>query len=431
MDQGVHKLPPQAIECEEEVLSALLLDPEVYHTTARYVSKDDFYREAHGRIFDAIGGLVESGQDVSMALLVQALRETDDLEASGGVAYLAHLIDVIPRSCKPEAQSRKIREMSLRRRMIAACSRGATGALDGRDTGETIASLETELAECRSAGIVDKEVYSPSDLEPQLRENYEKGQDRGFSTGFAQLDKLYRIRPGELSIVTGIPGSGKSSFVDSVACNLVQNHSWPFAIFSPENWPPERHLSMLLEKMVRRPWTRDEATTRRMTWDEAKGMSQVLEGFFRFLVPDEEKTTVDSLLAMARTEVQRHKIQGFILDPWNELEHKVARNQTGADYLSEVLSKIRRFAKMNAVHVWIVAHPHMLQKENGGYKPPGLYNISGGAQWYNKADMGICVHRPDYGRDETDIHVLKVKFRVAGSLGKGTLRFCQDTGGYL
>lgn len=98
----------------------------------------------------------------------------------------------------------------------------------------------------------------------------------------------------------------------------------------------------------------------------------------------------------------------------------------------EQLTRIRRFAQMNAVHIGVVAHPRNLMKDkDGNYRPPTPYEISGGANWRNKANACLCIHRPNflYG-DEADVMVQKIRFHKKGSLGSETLHCCRDTGQY-
>ena len=105
---------------------------------------------------------------------------------------------------------------------------------------------------------------------------------------------------------------------------------------------------------------------------------------------------------------------------------------TEAQYLSRELTKIRRFARVNQVHIWVVAHPRNLAKDTGGnYKAPTMYEISGGAHWRNKADNGICIHRSDYTRDETEVFIQKIRFKEVGRIGKVELIYVKDSGEYL
>ena len=94
----------------------------------------------------------------------------------------------------------------------------------------------------------------------------------------------------------------------------------------------------------------------------------------------------------------RYGIRGLVIDPYNELDHQRPLHMTETEYVSQMLTKIKRFAQHNDVHVWFVAHPRQLQGWRGD--PPNLYDISGSAHFINKADNGIVIHRnrdPDKG----------------------------------
>jgi twinkle protein len=96
------------------------------------------------------------------------------------------------------------------------------------------------------------------------------------------------------------------------------------------------------------------------------------------------------------------------------------------------LGKVKRFAQAHEVHVWFVAHPAKLQREKDGSLPnPTLYDISGSANWANKADVGLVVHRdPDRDRTRTDIFIRKVRFKSVGKIGMTSLRYERATGRY-
>ncbi|MFZ7112452.1 MAG: DnaB-like helicase C-terminal domain-containing protein [Desulfatiglandales bacterium] len=155
-----------------------------------------------------------------------------------------------------------------------------------------------------------------------------------------------------------------------------------------------------------------------------------LNDYIHFIVPDEELMTVDTILDKARIAIFRYGVKGIVIDPWNEVEHQF--NGLREDqYISLQLTKIRQFARKNGVHVWVVAHPRNLHKDDfGNYKPPTMYEISGGAHWRNKADNGICIHRPDYQTDKAKIYVQKIRFREIGKIGEATLKYMHATGRY-
>jgi twinkle protein len=257
---------------------------------------------------------------------------------------------------------------------------------------------------------------------------HEFGDRSGLSTGWPLLDEFYTVKLGQMSIITGIPSSGKSNWLDALMVNLTIRHNWAFAVFSPENWPVERHIQSIIEKIARRPFTGQGLCIER---EELPEMIQEIDHRFFFLMPPEDEMTVDAVLEKARIAIFRSGVKGIVIDPWNELEHTFG-NLTETQYISAMLGKIRRFARRNGVHVWIVAHPQKLikDKDTGKYKPPTMYEISGGANWRNKADVGICVHRPDMTNDITEIYIQKVRFREIGKLGAVQFRYARETGNY-
>lgn len=276
-------------------------------------------------------------------------------------------------------------------------------------------------------------LFSVADLTGNVETLYAEGLQSGLSTGWHTMDQLYTVRPGEMTIVTGIPGSGKSNWLDALLVNLRHEHDWPFAIFSPENWPLERHIANLLEKIVRKPFSSKYSASERMTHKEVSEGMAFMDGFFNFIMPPEDSMSLDSILQKARAAIFRHGCKGVVIDPWNEIEHNRPERISETDYTSLALTKIRRFARMNSVHVWLVAHPTKLQKskDTGEYPVPTMYDISGSAHWRNKADNGICVHRPDYENDITEVYIQKIRFREIGRIGKVELKYNRDCGLYF
>jgi len=102
------------------------------------------------------------------------------------------------------------------------------------------------------------------------------------------------------------------------------------------------------------------------------------------------------------------------------------------EYVSQLLGKVKRFAQHHGVHVWFVAHPAKMQRENGASRPiPTLYDISGSANWVNKADLGIVIHRdPDEDPHRAQIYVRKVRFKSVGKIGVVELQWDPITARY-
>ena len=158
-----------------------------------------------------------------------------------------------------------------------------------------------------------------------------------------------------------------------------------------------------------------------------------MDKHFYFLAPD-ENLSVSGILELAKILVCRYGINGLVIDPWNELDHSWQAGDTETRYISAMLTKIRRFARNNGVHVWIVAHPTKLKKEDDGtYPVPTPYDIAGAAHWRNKADNAITIHRPnmlDHKDRTVEVHVQKVRFKEIGKVGCATLKYDWITGRY-
>ena len=273
-------------------------------------------------------------------------------------------------------------------------------------------------------------VFTPNDFTSQLEDEYRYGVKGGTSTGWYSLDNFYTVRGGEMTIVTGIPSHGKSNFLDAMMLKIAESKGWRFGLFSPENLPCSRHLRTLIEKYTGRPFAGDKAGIQRLKIDEIKIAQRMLNKVFRFIAPNDELLTVENILIKAKQLVKQFGIKGLVIDPWNEIEHKYGNLREDL-YISKQLSMIRRFARENDVHVWVVAHPAKLKKNgSGGYDPPTAYDIAGGAQFRNKADNILCVYRGDFNNNETTVFSQKIRFREIGKIGEAVLHYNQVSSSY-
>ncbi|MBT7616790.1 MAG: AAA family ATPase [Calditrichaeota bacterium] len=237
------------------------------------------------------------------------------------------------------------------------------------------------------------------------------------------MNELYNVRPGELTIVTGYTGHGKSEFLDALLVNLARLHDWNFGVCSLENLPYERHVRKLLEKVTGKPFFPDK--DERMTEAELSTAESFLKQHFHFINPKDVE--IDSILEIGKALIYRHGINGLIIDPYNELDHKRQSGMTETEYVSQFLSKIRRFARLNDIAVWVVAHPTKPNRDNIIHAPT-VYDISGSANWANKADNALSVFRGE--DDEVQIHVKKIRFKEVGHIGRVDLRYERKSGRY-
>lgn len=277
-------------------------------------------------------------------------------------------------------------------------------------------------------------VYELQDIEDKFDELYNTGLVPGSSTGWPSVDNLYTVKTGQWTAVTGIPGHGKSSWLDGLLVNLASLHGWRFGLFSPENQPVERHFASLMEKKLKKPFS--EGPTPRITEVEKNRTKRWLNDRFKVILPDEENGvwTLEAVLDLAKTLVYRYGIRGLVIDPWNELDHSRSSALNETSHISESLTKIRRFARLYDVHIWIVAHPTKLEKKaNGKYPVATPYDISGGAHWRNKADNALSIYRNvgEADDDVCDIYVQKIRFKEVGRVGMTSIRSEKASGSYV
>ena len=261
-------------------------------------------------------------------------------------------------------------------------------------------------------------IFRVADIIDDLRDIYKSGLDQGESTGWLKFDSLYRIKKGMMTVVTGIPSSGKSEFVDALATNLAIVKRWKFAVFSPENYPISLHVIKIAEKFIGKQY-KSQFEQLSMNRGEIKDAIAFCGDHFTWIYPDDEreKVNLETILRKTSVIIEQTGLDGLIIDPWNEIESD-RNGKSETDYISECLTKIRRFARKHSIHIWIIAHPQKMQKNKfGSYDPPTPYDISGSAHWRNKADFCICVHRANLLENKVDVYLQKVKFKHLGKPG--------------
>jgi twinkle protein len=263
----------------------------------------------------------------------------------------------------------------------------------------------------------------------RLERYYDEGRKPGLHPGWQGLVKYYKVSPGEWTLVTGIPGHGKSEFLDALLVNIANDHDWCFAIYSPENSSLEEHVAKLLEKKVGLPFRGAEGF--RMSKEELRQAASWVDHHFHFLELDgETNLKLDTILDLTRELIAQHGIRGLVIDPWNELEHERPPNLTETEYISKCLSKLRLFVRHHNIHIWVVAHPTKLQKDaKGNYPVPTPYDVTGSANWRNKAFNCLSVWRdPTQKDDPVQVHIQKIKFKKNGHVGKCDLIYDTLTG---
>ncbi|MBC8437052.1 toprim domain-containing protein [bacterium] len=281
-------------------------------------------------------------------------------------------------------------------------------------------------------------VFGLDNVEEMLWDSYYNGKEKGATTGYNLINGHYSLRVSEFDVFTGIPGHGKSSFCFQIMLNSSILYGWKWAVFSPENYPINELYETLIEMYIGA--SSDIDSHKRMNVNEYdSGMRFVSKHFFA--VYPEDNFSLDNVLDKFQYLVRTKGVKGVLIDPYNQLDHDYT-GVSEANHVANTLNKIRRFTKANDVKFMVVAHPITMRSTDGrgnviDNEVPTAYRISGGANWFNKADNIITIHRPnpkDFHDTTSNIHVQKIKFQKLVGVPTGTpisLTYHRPSGRFL
>jgi twinkle protein len=239
--------------------------------------------------------------------------------------------------------------------------------------------------------------------------NYNENGIKNYSIGLGGSDDYFKLAFGEWTVLTGIPNSGKSDIIDQICVNMALRYGFRTAMFAPESFPYEGHIKRIANKLNERNCNNDQLNQTK----------DFIEEHFYWVKIDLDNLTLQAILDHFRQLVFQKGVNLLVIDPWNMLDHSAQRDHS---YIGVILSKITEFCQQTNTHLFLVAHPKKLEKNQGKYAVPGLYDISGSADFYNKCYNGIVCYRhvgvrTSIGSDLVEVFVEKVKRKENGGLG--------------
>lgn len=251
IDESVAKLPPQSLEAEQSVLGAILLDNHSLNKSVEILAQDDFYREAHRRIFRGMLDLSERNEAIDLITLAEHLKQQNVLEEIGGVGYLASLVQAIPTAANIQYHSKIVHEKGVLRELIQVSTEIVTQGLEGgRNADELLDQAEQKIfsisqASHRRSFVPLKDVVTSGiHLIDELFSK--KSEITGIPSGFIDLDgKTAGFQPSDLIVIAGRPSMGKTSLALGAALHAAIHHDSVVAIFSLEMSKEQLVLRML------------------------------------------------------------------------------------------------------------------------------------------------------------------------------------------
>ncbi|RLA84468.1 MAG: replicative DNA helicase, partial [Deltaproteobacteria bacterium] len=245
------RVPPHSLEAEQSVLGGVLIDNNVINKVLEILREEDFYREAHQRIFSAMISLYERNEPLDLITLTNELKKRKLLEQVGGASYLAQLVDAVPTAANTVYYAKIVKEKSLLRKLISTATEIITQCYqEGEDVEEFLDEAEQAIFSISEHRV--KPAFFP--LKEVIKESFrtiERLYERkelitGIPSGFKDLDrKTAGFQPSDLIIVAGRPSMGKTAFCLNVAQYAAVHAKVPTVIFSLEMSKEQLALRML------------------------------------------------------------------------------------------------------------------------------------------------------------------------------------------
>jgi replicative DNA helicase len=242
---------PHNLEAERSVLGAILLHNDAFNLAAEVIDAEDFFRDAHRRVFDKMVKLAERGDAIDLVTLKEELGRAGELEEVGGPAYITALVDGVPRSTNVEHYARIIKEKATLRRLISSANKILATAYEGGDEADVILDNAEraifEIADDKVRdGFVSLRALAQNSFETIEKLHGNKELVTGVPTGFTDLDEMTSgLQPSDLIIIAARPSMGKTSLVLNIAQHVGTKTDMTVGVFSLEMSKEQLFLRML------------------------------------------------------------------------------------------------------------------------------------------------------------------------------------------
>ena len=401
------RMPPASIEAEQAVLGAMLLKPDAVTTAAEELSADDFYRETHRLIFEAMMELKERAEPVDLVTLTEQLKKADKLAKIGGIPALSLIANSVPTAANVHYHARIVHEKAQLRSLINAATEIAGAAYESADEVEDIMDSAEKRILAVSSGKRSKDFVPLQDIlldtleQIDLRYN-NKGSITGLPTGFTELDHLTAgLQKSDLILVAARPSMGKTAFTLNIAAHVVLRAKEPVAFFS---------LEMSKEQLVQRLLCsegRIDSQRLRVGELEEKEWGDLIDTANRLsaaplYIDDTPGITVMELRSKARRLKAEHGLSLIVID---YLQLMQGRTSKSGDNRQQEISEISRSLKALAreLNVPVIALSQLSRSvESRQIKRPMLSDLRESGSLEQDADIVMFLYREDYYDPETE-----------------------------
>ena len=402
------KIPPQALDLEEVVLGAMMIDKKGVDEVVDLLSPESFYKESHQHIFAAIIILLEKSDPIDLLTVSGQLKKEGKLEKVGGDFYLISLTQKVSSSAHIEFHARIILQKFIQRSLIKISSEIIEESYDESvDVFDLLDNAESKLYDI-TLGNVKKSTETAQDLVIQAKKKIEEIANKeglsGVPSGFERVDKVTSgWQPSDLVIIAARPGMGKTALTLSMARNMAVNNNVPVAFFSLEMSSVQLITRLISSETGLSSEKLRTGRLEKHEWEQLNVKVKSLEQAPLF-IDDTPALSIFDLRAKARRLASQHKIKLLIVD-YLQLMTVGGNNKTGnrEQEISTISRNLKSLAKELDIPVIALSQLSRAVETRTGSKRPILSDLRESGAIEQDADIVSFIYRPEYYKiDEWD-----------------------------
>jgi replicative DNA helicase len=397
------KLPPQAVDMEEAVLGAVMLEKDAIYDVIEILKPDCFYKESHSRIYQAIVDLSIKEEPIDLLTVTQELRRKGILEEVGGSFYITQLTTRVMSSVHAEFHARLIYQKYIQRELIRVSTHIQERAFDESvDVEDLLNSSEQAMFEI-TQGSIKKDIQPINLLIKDAIESIQMASKRedslsGVPSGYTKLDRITAgWQPTDLIIVAARPSMGKTAFVLSMARNMAVEHSCGVALFSLE-----MSANQLVKRMIvsETELDSDKIRTGKLEpyeWEQLDAkIGRLIEA--PVFIDDTPALSVFEFRAKCRRLVQQHGIRIAIIDYLQLMTWTGDTKGNREQEVSNISRSLKAIAKELDIPVIALSQLNRGVENRTGLqnKRPQLADLRESGAIEQDADIVAFIHRPEY-----------------------------------
>ena len=401
------KIPPQAVELEEAVLGAMMIDKKGIDDVIDILNPDAFYDSKHQEIYAAIYTLFQNSEPIDILTVSNLLKKNGKLEFVGGDFFLIRLTQKVASSAHIEFHARIILQKFIQRSLISISSEIIENAYDeSTDVFDLLDDAEGKLFEVTQGNLKKSSEPAGSLVKQALKKIQEIGNSEGMSgleTGFTKLDALTSgWQPSDLVIIAARPGMGKTAFVISMAKNMAIDFNHGVAVFSLEMSSVQLITRMISSETGLTSEKLRKGNLEPHEWEQLNVKVKKLSDAPIF-IDDTPSLSVFDLRAKARRLVSQHNVKIIVID---YLQLMTAGGKAGGNReqeISMISRNLKALAKELEVPVIALSQLSRAVETRGGSKRPLLSDLRESGAIEQDADIVSFIFRPEYyGMTEWD-----------------------------